>query len=312
MGATSSTSRLWVATLLFLWACDSGGTGKTSSGGTTGGGGGAGGLAGTTGAGGGGAGGMSGGGGAGGMSGGGGAGGMSGGGGRGGAAGGAGNGGSSGAGGAVGGSAGGAGNGGSSGAGGAVGGSAGGGTGGAAPISFNPPTCGKPLASFAGALCGPSGAPCRKLIDEAVDPTSAFRNRSPAIATDAQGRPHVLFYIAYGGYRGYYTVRGSGGWATAELLPTPVATASLVVGADGFPVALVSSGAIPGTSLWKRDGSGWRQLDGADIAGVRGLRHRQPGGDAGRLLSRRAVGEELRLHRSPMTQDTASGTDTGT
>jgi hypothetical protein len=125
--------------------------------------------------------------------------------------------------------------------------------------------------SFAGALCGPPGAPCRKLIDEAVDPTSAFRNRSPAIATDAQGRPHVLFYVAVGGYSGYYTVRGSGGWTTPELLPTPVATASLVVGADGLPVALVNSGAVPGTSLWKRDATGWRQLDGADIAGYEAL-----------------------------------------
>ena len=88
----------------------------------------------------------------------------------------------------------------------------------------------------------------------------------PAITTDAQDRPHILFYVAESGYRGYYTVRGSGGWATPELLPTPVATASLVVGADGFPVALVGSGAFPGTSLWKRDASGWRKLDGTDIA----------------------------------------------
>jgi hypothetical protein len=66
---------------------------------------------------------------------------------------------------------------------------------------------------------------------------------------------------------GYYTVRASGGWATPELLPTPVDDASLVVGADGFPVALVQSGSLPGTSLWKRAASGWGQLDGADIAG---------------------------------------------
>jgi hypothetical protein len=143
------------------------------------------------------------------------------------------------------------------------------GSGGTAPIVFNPPTCGKPIAGFQGALCGPSSAPCRKLADETVPATPTSSGRSPALATDAQGRPHILFNISTSpaSINGYYTVRASGGWAEPELLPTPVSDASLVVGADGFPVALVQSGALPGTSLWKRDASGWRQLDGADIGG---------------------------------------------
>ena len=171
-----------------------------------------------------------------------------------------------------------AGNGGTGGRGGSTGGAGGGGrggsaggagSGGTAPIVFNPPTCGKPIAGFQGALCGPSSAPCRKLADETVPATPTSSGRAPALATDAQGRPHILFNISTSpaSILGYYTVRASGGWAAPELLPTPVGDASLVVGADGFPVALVQGGGLPGTSLWKRDASGWRQLDGADIGG---------------------------------------------
>jgi hypothetical protein len=145
-----------------------------------------------------------------------------------------------------------------------------GGTTGAAgttPIVFNPPACGKPIAGFQGSLCGPAGAPCRKLVDENADATATFRNITPALATDAQGRPHIVYNLNDTSLVGYYTVRDSGGWAAPETMPMKVASASLVVGADGLPAALVHSGSLPGTTLWKRDSSGWRRLDGTDIGG---------------------------------------------
>ncbi len=130
-----------------------------------------------------------------------------------------------------------------------------------APVAFNAPACGKPLPGFAGTLCGPAGNTCRVLADEIVDPTLGYRTRSPALAVDSQGRPHIVYVVAEGGFHGFYSTRnGDGAWMTAQSLPTPVAGASLAIGPDDLPVALLNNGALA-TSLWKRSASGWQQLD---------------------------------------------------
>ena len=76
---------------------------------------------------------------------------------------------------------------------------------------------------FASTLCGPDTEPCRILVDETIDATPAFRNGTPALATDAQGRPHVIYYTAEGSFVGFYALRAADGWQT-ETMPMPVAT----------------------------------------------------------------------------------------
>ena len=138
----------------------------------------------------------------------------------------------------------------------------------ASPIPpFDPPTCGPPIAGFSGALCGPANNACRVLADEVVDAASAFRNRAPAIAADPAGRAHLLYYVAVGGYSGFYGTRADTGVWSKEPFPKPVADGNLVIGPDGSPVALVNDGTIPGTSLWKRGALGWARLDGNDLNG---------------------------------------------
>ena len=191
------------------------------------------------------------------------------------------------------------------GSGGTAGGSGGsaGGSGGTTPVAFNPPTCGKALAGFSGALCGPSGAPCRKLVDENVDATS----EALAIATDAQGHPHVLYETAVDpNPRGYYAVRGSGGWATPELLPMPVAKRERRGGrrrlsGRAHPERRRPTGDLALEARRLRVAKARRR----GPPRVRVLRHRQLGGDPGRLPSRRAVGD--RTGESSLASDPGYG-----
>ena len=132
---------------------------------------------------------------------------------------------------------------------------------------FSPPGCGARLPAYAGTLCGPASLPCQTLVDETVETTAVFRNRQPAIATDSSGQPQMIYYSAAGNYVGIWAIRSPAGVWQGETFPIAVASASLVVGADGLPVGLVNSGILPGTSLWRRGSGGWIRLDGADLGG---------------------------------------------
>lgn len=148
---------------------------------------------------------------------------------------------------------------------------------GGSPI-FSPPACGAALPAYTGTLCGPASLPCQTLVDETVETTAVFRNRQPAIATDSHGQPQMMYYRADGGYTGIWSSRSAAGAWQSEPFPIAVASSSLVVGADGLPVALVNSGVLPGTSLWRRQNAGWTRLDGADLGGYESY-------DAGALVA---------------------------
>ncbi len=126
------------------------------------------------------------------------------------------------------------------------------------------PTCGGPVPGFNGTLCGLETDPCRVLVDEILDATPVWRNPGPALATDANGRPHVIYYTADLYFYGYYAVRDEGGWQT-ERMEMPIAGASLAIGGDAAPVALVNNGELPGASLWKRVGDSWVRIDASDF-----------------------------------------------
>lgn len=114
--------------------------------------------------------------------------------------------------------------------------------------------------------CG-FGQTCVVLEDVELQAEPRFRNDAPALALSSDGSAHVIFSVAEGGYFGFHASRSAGGkWSTAPMTtsadgsPIPLATADLVVGADGTPQALVNSGDLH-TRLWRLAGNTWDALE---------------------------------------------------
>ena len=132
-------------------------------------------------------------------------------------------------------------------------------------------TTGEPLGDcyddhpFDGSLCGPPDAECVVLVDEAVDPQSAFRNDAPAITVDDACRPQILYSVAEGGFTGYFARRaGDDDWDVDET-PFAYATGGLTYDAVEFrTLAVPYDGGDTGTSIWSWDGA-WVEED--DMAG---------------------------------------------
>jgi hypothetical protein len=106
-----------------------------------------------------------------------------------------------------------------------------------------PPNCGAAPAPFAGALCGPAGAPCTVRRNEPIVTPAAFRNDAPAIALDHAGHPHVFFSSAEGNYKGFLAIRGDAGAWAIEDTPIGAATGAIALGPGDVVHAFFDDGA---------------------------------------------------------------------
>lgn len=122
---------------------------------------------------------------------------------------------------------------------------------------FVQPSCGAPVASVAGPLCGPSSAPCRQIAEHTFDVLGSEPDVSLAFA---DGEVHILqqratpqlFVPATDTFR-----------ATSEQIQGPTMKGvgaplgSLAFDGAGAKVALLYGGRPGTTELWRRGASGW-------------------------------------------------------
>ncbi len=127
----------------------------------------------------------------------------------------------------------------------------------------NPKACGVATHPYAGALCGPSSAPCKVKVQQKIPTTTGMRNGQPGLALDKAGNPAVLFSLASSGYKGYLAMRSKSGTWTVKGTPFAHAGGGLAREPSGSLLALAYPGTAKGGMLWRHASGAWKKV--ADV-----------------------------------------------